>query len=100
MFRERLDPDAGMIFLFDEREPVGSGFWMKNTLIPLSIAYMRRSGDGFEVVAIMDMVPCPAETVTCPTYRPGTPYDAALEVNKGWFEVAGVEVGAEVRIEE
>jgi uncharacterized membrane protein (UPF0127 family) len=38
--------------------------------------------------------------VTCPTYRPGTPYDAALEVNKGWFEVAGVEVGAEVRIEE
>jgi uncharacterized membrane protein (UPF0127 family) len=100
MFRERLDPDAGMIFLFDEREPVGSGFWMKNTLIPLSIAYMQQTDDGFEVVAIMDMVPCPAETVRCPTYRPGIGYDATLEVNKGWFEAAGVEVGDVARVQE
>ncbi|MEX0874969.1 MAG: DUF192 domain-containing protein [Actinomycetota bacterium] len=101
MFRERLDPDSGMIFLFDRRRPAGNGFYMKNTLIPLSIAYMLRTGEGvFEIVAIKDMAPCPAETLTCPTYPPGAAYDAALEVNKGWFEAAGVEVGDDARVEE
>jgi hypothetical protein len=101
MHREHLAPDAGMIFLFPVPRPGTSGFYMKNTLIPLSIAYMRRTGASrFEVVAILDMEPCPAETITCPTYPPGEGYDAALEVNQGWFEEAGVAVGAEAAVEE
>lgn len=90
MDRESLEADAGMLFLF--AEPNTSGFWMKNTLIPLSIAFMRRDGDRFEVVAVLDMQPC--EQDPCRIYEPGATYDAALEVNLGWFGDHGVEVGA------
>ncbi len=94
MFRERMDENAGMIFFFPVRRPGTNGFYMKNTLIPLSIAYMRMlSPDTFEVVAFRDMDPCPAQTSPCPLYPGGEPYDAALEVNQGWFEDAGIEVG-------
>ncbi len=92
MNRTSLDQDAGMLFLFERRQ--SHGFYMKNTLIPLSIAYMRGVGRGrYEVVAILDMTPCPPQTVTCPTYPPGAAYDSALEVNRGWFSDNDVNVG-------
>jgi uncharacterized membrane protein (UPF0127 family) len=90
MGRRELGADEGMLFVFPRAQR--TGFWMKNTLIPLSIAYMDRTRDGLEVVAIKEMTPCRA--VPCPTYPPGASYEAALEMNAGWFERHGIEVGA------
>jgi uncharacterized membrane protein (UPF0127 family) len=96
MHRPELDPDAGMLFLF--AMPSRGGFWMKNTLIPLSIAYMSREGESsFEVVSIMDMEPCRKDP--CPGYNPGVPYDAALEVNQGWFERHDIAKGSTAQAE-
>jgi hypothetical protein len=91
MHRTHLDENAGMIFLFPAAQR--GGFWMKDTLIPLSIAYMSRRGPRrFVVVALRDMVPCRLKP--CPVYDPMRSYDAALEVNLGWFAVHGVSRGA------
>jgi uncharacterized membrane protein (UPF0127 family) len=86
MNRGSLPEDAGMIFLFDEA--TSSGFWMKNTLIPLSIAFM---GDDGTILAILDMEPCGADP--CEIYEPGVSYTSALEVNQGAFSDWGVAVG-------
>jgi uncharacterized protein len=86
MHRTELAADAGMLFLFpDDRT---GGFWMKDTLIPLSIAFMAADG---EVLAILDMEPCEADP--CPSYDPGVSYRTALEVNQGAFDDAGVDTG-------
>lgn len=83
---EDLPPDAGMVFLSPEDR--SGGFWMKNTLIPLSIAFF--AGDG-AVLAVLDMEPCEADP--CPTYDPGVTYRGALEVNQGHFDELGVDTG-------
>lgn len=91
MNRETLDSHAGMLFVFPS--PSTGGFWMKDTLIPLSIAFMRSTGgDTYEVAEIIDMQPCPPEE-DCPLYQPAQPYDVALEVNRGWFAANGVRIG-------
>jgi uncharacterized membrane protein (UPF0127 family) len=86
MNRESLDEDAGMIFLFQEDST--GGFWMRNTLIPLSIAYVGANG---QILRILDMEPCRADP--CPVYEPGVAYRSALEVNEGAFGEWGVEEG-------
>ena len=91
MFREELHPEAGMIFVFpDERS---GGFWMKDTLIPLSILFY---GPGGDVRAVLDMEPCEADP--CPVYDPGVTYVGAIEVNKGYFDEIGLEVGWQVEL--
>jgi uncharacterized membrane protein (UPF0127 family) len=85
---EELPDDVGMLFLFDDLR--SGGFWMKNTLVPLDIAYLA---DG-EVVSVLQMDPC--ETDPCPSYDPDVEYDAALEVNQGALADAGVDVGTAV----
>lgn len=90
MNRESLPEDAGMMFLYFEEST--SGFWMKDTLIPLSIAFFDRDGT---ILAILDMEPC--KTESCKTYDPGVPYWGALEVNQGAFDEWGVEVGDRIR---
>jgi uncharacterized protein len=83
---EHLPDDAGMLFAFpDDRD---GGFWMKDTLVPLDIAYADERGT---ILAIEHMEPC--EEDPCPTYEPGTEYRVALEVPGGWFEDRGVDVG-------
>ncbi len=91
MHRTSLDDDAGMIFLFFE-ETTG-GFYMKNTLIPLSIAFIDGRGS---IVKILDMEPCEADP--CEIYEPGVPYEAALEVNQGAFDEWGVQEGDRVTV--
>lgn len=90
MHRESLPENAGMVFLYFE--DTTGGFYMLNTLIPLSIAFFDQSG---KILKILDMDTC-AET--CPTYDPGVPYRGALEVNQGAFEDWGVEVGDVIRV--
>lgn len=91
MHRESLPDDAGMLFLFFQ-DGEGS-FYMKDTLIPLSIAFFDRDG---VILKIMDMEPC--EEGRCPSYLPGVTYRGALEVNQGAFEEWGVEVGDRIRV--
>jgi uncharacterized membrane protein (UPF0127 family) len=86
MNRKSLDQDSGMMFLFFE--PTTGGFWMKNTLIPLSIAFFDEEG---KILKILDMKPC--RTESCKLYYPGVEYSGALEVNQGAFDRWGVEVG-------
>ncbi len=93
MNREFLPDDAGMIFLFEEE--IAGGFWMKNTLIPLSIAFM--GGDG-TILRILDMEPCEADP--CEIYDPGVSYQSALEVNQGAFASWGVEEGDLLTLEQ
>lgn len=91
MFRESLGADEGMVFLFFE--PSTGGFWMKSTLIPLSIAFFDRNG---VILSILDMDPC--EKDPCKLYDPGVPYFGALEVNQSSFEEWGVEEGDRIRL--
>jgi uncharacterized protein len=92
MNRESLDEDAGMIFLFPE--PSSGGFWMKDTLIPLSIAFADGQG---RILRILDMEPCRADP--CEIYDPGVSYRTALEVNQGEFAEWGVAEGDRLRLE-
>ena len=88
----RLAADRGMVFIHEE--PTDGGFWMKNTLIPLSLAVWDEQG---RIGAILDMEPCRKDP--CPVYDPGVTWIGALEVNQGFFADHGVEVGDTVRLE-
>jgi uncharacterized protein len=91
MGREDLADDAGMVFLVPE--PAEISFWMKDTLIPLSVAFWDQEG---RIFRIQHMEPC--STDTCRQYPPGAPWTGAVEVNQGFFEEQGVEVGDVVRL--
>ena len=91
MGRRSLDADAGMVFVFPE--PVSGGFWMKDTLIPLSIAFYDQDG---RILRILDMEPCRQDP--CPVYEPGVTYRGALEVNRGAFRRWGVLEGDRLRL--
>ncbi len=92
MYRTKLDENAGMLFDLEssERWP----FWMKNTLIPLSIAFI---GADWQIVDILDMpVAADPQNGPFPFYAPGTPARYALEVNLGFFKRKGITTGAKV----
>lgn len=91
MHREELAPFDGMAFVWDE--PVSTSFWMKDTLIPLSIAFWDEQG---RIVAILDMEPCEADP--CPTYDPGASFVGAVEVRQGLFELRRIGVGDRVEL--
>lgn len=89
----QLPAGAGMLFVFDEDRT--GGFWMRDTLVPLDIAYITADGT---IATTLAMDPCEApEPADCPVYTPDTPYRAALEVPQGWFDAEGVAEGAAVR---
>jgi uncharacterized protein len=83
MGRDALAEDAGMLFVFDTEQPLS--FWMKDTLIPLSIAFIDAQG---RIVDIQDMQPLD-ET----SHPSAVPAQYALEVNQGFFEARGIQVG-------
>jgi hypothetical protein len=89
MGREHLPQDRGMLFVYPDEEV--RAFWMKNTTIPLSIAFA--DGRGF-IIAIMDMIPDDGAV----RYRSPGPAKYALEVNRGWFAKSGVNVGDRIVI--
>ena len=88
--REELPPNHGMLFIFPDNRP--RNFWMKDTFIPLSIAYLSASG---RILNIQKMVPMQID----PRYPSVQPASYALEVNQGWFEANGVAVGDVVEME-
>jgi uncharacterized membrane protein (UPF0127 family) len=83
MFRTELEDGKGMLFIFEHDQVLS--FWMKNTLIPLSIAYIAYDGT---IVDIRDMQPQvlqPVQSTRSVRY--------ALEVPQGWFARAGIKTG-------
>ena len=86
MHRFSLKPDHGMIFVFERAEP--QGFWMKNTFIPLSIAFIASDG---RIVKIDEMAPHDERT-----HWSSGPVQYALEMRKGWFAEHGIVAGDRV----
>lgn len=81
MFKEKLGPDEGMLFVFESEEQ--RAFWMQNTLIPLSIGYFSRAKILNEVI---DMQPAVMGSSRPKTYPSGKKAMFALEMNIGWYE--------------
>ena len=93
MHRESLPEDAGMLFIYPEASKLS--FWMKNTRVPLSIAFISDQG---VITEILDMdPPRPGQEPPIRTSREANRY--ALEVNQGWFQRKGIGPGARVRVE-
>ena len=86
MFRESLSYNAGMLFMFPDSGPLS--FWMKNTYIPLSIAYLNESG---RILNIEHMIPHNLSSVPS---NGNAKY--ALEMNQGWFQDNNIIVGDKV----
>jgi len=86
MHRFSLQQDHGMLFVFERPEPLS--FWMKNTFIPLSIAFLDATG---RILNIEDMVP---QTETMHWSKGPALY--ALEMRKGWFLERGIRAGDRV----
>ena len=84
MFRESLGPNQGMLFVFPQVER--HCMWMKNTPLPLSVAFLDQEG---KIVSISDMAPH-TEDSHCAT----GPARFALEMAKGWFNSKGIRAGA------
>jgi uncharacterized membrane protein (UPF0127 family) len=87
--RSALPAGSGMAFLFPRDTTVQ--FWMKDTLVPLQIAFV--GGDG-RVVGLFEMPPCQRDP--CPTYGPTRPYRYAVELASGAFTAAGIREGDRV----
>jgi uncharacterized membrane protein (UPF0127 family) len=86
MNRFSLQPDHGMLFVFERSEPLA--FWMKNTYIPLSIAFIDEQG---RIVNIEDMAP-----QTEVSHWSAAPARYALEMRKAWFTERGIKPGDRV----
>ena len=87
MFRKYLHESEGMLFVFDSEEQLN--FWMKNTLIPLDIAYIDRNG---VINEIYHMKPLDVSL----TYNSIKPAMFALEVNLGWFSRHKIKTGSKI----
>ena len=83
MFRKALEKDSGMLFVFPRKKMLS--FWMRDTLIPLSIAYIDDSG---KVLQIKEMAPRDETSVSSDFF-----VRYALEVDRGWYEKAGLKEG-------
>jgi hypothetical protein len=83
MFRESLPENEGMLFVYESQRALG--FWMRNTLIPLDIAYIDEQG---RIVDIQSMEPGDTST-----HWSSSDAMYALEMNVGWFETNAVSIG-------
>jgi uncharacterized membrane protein (UPF0127 family) len=86
---------AGMVFSFGEDS--SGAFWMRNTPLPLSIAWYDGEGD---LVSSADMDPCPADVAdaACPRFTPGGPYRYAIETPKGALDDLGLVEGSTIEL--
>lgn len=92
MFRNALPKDEGMLFIFsDERQ---RSFWMKNTVIPLSIAYINKDR---VITEIIDMQPAVLGATRPRSYPSKKKSMYALEMNIGWFEKNKIWPGVQFR---
>lgn len=90
MHRKELDPDRGMIFVFEYDQKLS--FWMKNTHVPLDIAYISKDGTIKEIHRLKPLSETPVQSEHSVRY--------ALEVPRGTFERLGIEPGQKLEIPE
>ncbi len=83
MYRDAIGVDTGMLFVYPDAAE--RRFWMKNTRMPLAVAFLDAQG---KVVALAEMNPL--DTTTTPSEKPAM---YALEMNTGWFAAHGIAVG-------
>ena len=87
MFRPTMAPQDGMLFVFEE--PATQCFWMRNTLLPLSAAFIADDGS---IVNIADMKP-----QTDDSHCSAKPVRFVLEMNQGWFAKRGLKAGSKLQ---
>ncbi len=87
MYRESLGPNQGMLFIFPEEDR--HCMWMKNTLIPLSVAFIDAKG---QVINVAEMQPHSEQS-----HCAARPAIYALEMTKGWFSGKGVRPGTMIQ---
>ena len=87
MFRKKIGPNEGMIFLFDT--PGKVCMWMKNTFIPLSVAFIDDNG---KIINIEDMQPH-----TTNSHCAKEPVRYALEMQSGWFKQKNIKAGNKIK---
>ena len=87
MFRQTMPANEGMLFAFEA--PSQQCFWMKNTLLPLSIAFLADDGS---IVNIEDMKP-----QTLESHCSAKPVRFVLEMNQGWFAKRGLKAGSKLQ---
>ncbi|WP_338758458.1 DUF192 domain-containing protein [Massilia sp. METH4] len=88
MFRDAMPANAGMVFVFDA--PATQCMWMKNTPLPLSVAFIDADG---KIVNIRDMHP---HTLDSHCSTKGVPVKYALEMNQGWFRQKHIKPGMKI----
>jgi uncharacterized membrane protein (UPF0127 family) len=86
MFRREMPQHEGMLFVFEQ--PAGQCFWMKNTLLPLTAAFIADDGT---IVNLADMKP-----QTTDSHCSAKPVRYVLEMNQGWFAKRGIKAGAKL----
>lgn len=86
MFRKKMGTNEGMVFVFDP--PAGICMWMKNTLIPLSVAFIDKKG------VIINVEEMKAQTLDSHCAQGAASY--ALEMNKGWFKEKNIKPGRQI----
>ena len=89
MFRKSLKESDGMLFIFEEEQHLN--FWMKNTLIPLDIAYIDKNGIINEIYSMKELD-------VSVTYNSIKPAMYALEVNSGWFSRHNIKTGSKIEL--
>ncbi len=87
MFRTEMPANEGMLFVFER--PAGQCFWMKNTLIPLTAAFIADDGT---IVNLADMQP-----QTLDSHCSTAPVRYVLEMNQGWFTKRGIKAGSRLK---
>jgi uncharacterized membrane protein (UPF0127 family) len=94
MFIEKLPENTGMLFVFENPQPLN--FWMKNTLIPLSIGFIDEKG---KLIDIQEMkVGKSLMDLDVPTYQSRGSAVFALEMSTGWYKKNSVKIGTELRL--
>lgn len=86
MFRRDMPLHEGMLFVFEQ--PAGQCFWMKNTLLPLTAAFVADDGT---IVNLADMKP-----QTTDSHCSAQPVRYVLEMNQGWFAKRGIKAGTKL----
>lgn len=86
MHRKDMPANEGMLFVFEQR--AGQCFWMKNTLLPLTAAFVANDGT---IVNLADMKP-----QTLDSHCSAEPVRYVLEMNQGWFAKRGIQAGAKL----
>ncbi|QKO22094.1 DUF192 domain-containing protein [Rhodoferax sp. BAB1] len=86
MFRKEMPTSEGMLFVFEQ--PSSQCFWMKNTLLPLTAAFVADDGT---IVNLADMKP-----QTLQSHCSAKPVRYVLEMNQGWFAKRGIKAGSKL----